>query len=106
MQHLLPAADGHEPAGRWPHAPRPHAKGRTTRGGVGPDKKPRETPILDLGADAKPLVRRLCPMHETRRPAFQWWRGEDLNLRPWGYVLDVNWDWPAIVAPTPVVVAT
>ena len=38
-------------------------------------KKPRETPIFDLGPDAKPLVRRLCPMHEARRPAFRWWRG-------------------------------
>ena len=24
-------------------------------------------------------------MHETRPPEVQWWRGEDLNLRPSGY---------------------
>src|SRR6202043_1542698 len=41
-----------------------------------------------LGLNAKPLVRRLCPMHETRRPAFQWWRGHDLNVRPSGYEPD------------------
>jgi hypothetical protein len=34
-----------------------------------------DTPISDLDPNAKPPVRRLRAIHETRGPAFRWWRG-------------------------------
>jgi hypothetical protein len=49
--------------------------GQRTQRVVGPDKNPRETAVPHTRPNAKPMVRRLCPMHEKRRPAFQWWRG-------------------------------
>jgi hypothetical protein len=41
--------------------------------------------FFDLDPNAKTLVRRLCPMYETRRPAFQWWRGFRTMTHPAGY---------------------
>ena len=41
----------------------------------------RETTILDPGPDAKPLVRRLCSMRQTRCPPLQWWRGRSVKAR-------------------------
>jgi hypothetical protein len=37
--------------------------------------EPRETPSSGIRPNAKQLVSSLWPMHETRQPAFQWWRG-------------------------------
>jgi hypothetical protein len=45
-------------------------------------EKAPETPISNLAPNAKPLTRRLCPMHETRRPTFRWWRGFTTIGRP------------------------
>lgn len=39
-------------------------------------EKARIYPDFDLGPNAKRPVRHLCSMHETRRPAFQRWRGK------------------------------
>jgi hypothetical protein len=50
----------------------------------------RETPIFDLGPNAKTLVGRPRPMHERRRPAFQMVAGVHDHRAPSGFKPDVT----------------
>ncbi len=45
-------------------------------------------PIFSISAQRENAGQRPVPVHETRRPAFQWWRGRFVNVRPLSYEPD------------------
>jgi hypothetical protein len=45
-------------------------------------------PIFSISAERENAGQRPVPVHETRRPAFQWWRGNGVIFRLMSYEYD------------------